>query len=111
MSTGPPASSLKDVRLPRTHLSGMVKAGTYLTGRGKEFWFVTRGRRFPVLGVDGEQQPCRSIILTVNNNERLKDEIISKMRQGAGPAPFHARRWLCSIAERGHFFGNSVVPD
>ena len=32
--------------MPVTFIPGVIKAGTYLTNRGKEFWYVTRKNRF-----------------------------------------------------------------
>jgi hypothetical protein len=44
-----PPPTWKQLRLPGTHLPGLVKAGTYLTHRGWEFWYLTRkGRSQPV---------------------------------------------------------------
>jgi hypothetical protein len=30
--------------MPGTNIPGIIKAGTYFTNRGKEFWYITRGR-------------------------------------------------------------------
>ncbi|RJR15045.1 hypothetical protein C4579_03185 [Candidatus Microgenomates bacterium] len=35
-----------ELRLPGTFLPGVIKAGTYYTTRGKEYWFVTRWRKY-----------------------------------------------------------------
>jgi hypothetical protein len=44
-----PPPTWKQLRLPGTHLPGLIKAGTYLTNRGWEFWYLTRnGRQHPV---------------------------------------------------------------
>jgi hypothetical protein len=40
-----PPSTLKHVRAPGTYVPGLIKAGSYYTSRGREFWFVTRGGR------------------------------------------------------------------
>lgn len=37
-----PVSSWKELKLPGSFVPGVIKAGTYLTPRGKEFWSVTR---------------------------------------------------------------------
>ncbi len=39
---GKPQSSWLDLRVPGTLLPGFIKAGTFYTRRGKEFWYVTR---------------------------------------------------------------------
>lgn len=72
-------SSLKDARMPGTHLPGIIKAGTYLTTRGKEFWYTTRKKQFLVLELDDEKQPYKRIILSINNNVGLKNHINSKI--------------------------------
>ena len=44
-----PPPTWKQLRLPGTHLPGLIKAGSYLTNRGWEFWCLTRnGRQHPV---------------------------------------------------------------
>jgi hypothetical protein len=39
---GGPKSSWFDLRIPGTFLPGFIKAGTFYTRRGREFWYVTR---------------------------------------------------------------------
>lgn len=48
VSLGKPQSSWKELRVPGTMLPGVIKAGTYLTNRGKEFWYVSRTNKFPI---------------------------------------------------------------
>jgi hypothetical protein len=44
-----PATRWTDLRMPGTEVPGVIKAGTYRTSRGREFWYVTRrGRAHPV---------------------------------------------------------------
>jgi hypothetical protein len=44
-----PPPTWKAVRLPGTSIPGLITAGSYYTGRGWEFWYVTRtGRRHPI---------------------------------------------------------------
>lgn len=40
ISTGNPKSSWFDLRVPGTFLPGLIKAGTFYTRRGREFWYV-----------------------------------------------------------------------
>jgi hypothetical protein len=40
-----PPPTLKQLRAPGTHVPGLIKAGSYYTSRGKEFWFVTFRRK------------------------------------------------------------------
>ncbi|MGB3292815.1 MAG: hypothetical protein WBB01_07515 [Phormidesmis sp.] len=35
-----PATTWKELRAPGTHLPGLIKAGTYYTERGREFWYA-----------------------------------------------------------------------
>lgn len=36
-----PKQTWKEIRLPGTFLPGVIKAGTYYSGRGKEYWYFT----------------------------------------------------------------------
>ena len=38
-----PEPRLLEVRVPGTFIPGVIKAGTYWTRAGKEFWYVRRG--------------------------------------------------------------------
>lgn len=40
-----PESGWLDLKFPGTFLPGFIKAGTYLTKRGKEFWYTTKNRQ------------------------------------------------------------------
>ena len=80
VSTNPPTSSPKDIKMPGTHIPGIIKAGTFLTDRGKEFWYVTRKKSFLVLAVASRKYPYKRIILSVDNNEDLNSKIISRMQ-------------------------------
>ena len=42
------------IKMPGTHLPGIIKAGTYYTNRGKEFWYLTRGNEVLRLELQGE---------------------------------------------------------
>src|SRR3989338_6268781 len=44
-----PKTSWEELRSPGSFFPGLIKAGTYYTGRGKEFWYVTRKRRSVVV--------------------------------------------------------------
>lgn len=43
-----PRSTWRDLRIPGTFFPGLIKAGTYFTPRGREFWYVTRFQNEPV---------------------------------------------------------------
>lgn len=42
ISTTHPQSSWFDLKVPGTFFPGLIKAGTFYTRRGREFWYVTR---------------------------------------------------------------------
>jgi hypothetical protein len=62
-----PAQSFKELRIPGTFIPGLIKAGTYLTERGREFWYVTRKKKF--LTVELKKGFYKRIILSVNENQ------------------------------------------
>lgn len=62
-----PRPTWKEVKAPGTMLPGMIKAGTYYTGRGKEFWYAKRGKKFLVLELRNERY--KRVILGVPNNK------------------------------------------
>ncbi|GKS67560.1 hypothetical protein YTPLAS73_11070 [Nitrosarchaeum sp.] len=68
-----PKQSWKEIRCPGTFLPGMIKAGTYLTDRGKEFWYVTRKNHHIVIEL--KQGFYNRIILSVNK------DVINKIKK------------------------------
>jgi len=64
---------IKQIRAPGTFFPGLIKAGTYFTGRGKEFWYVTRKNTF--LTLELEKGFYKRIILSINDNEIIKEKI------------------------------------
>lgn len=73
VSTEEPRHSWTDVRMPGTFLPGVIKAGTYYTDRGKEFWYVTRLGRYLTLELENEFY--RRIVLSVDQNQLWADRI------------------------------------
>ena len=67
VTTAKPQSSWKDLRSPGTFLPGVIRAGTYYTERGKEFWYVTKDRNYLVIELKDE--PYQRIILNADDNE------------------------------------------
>jgi len=62
----------KEVRAPGTHLPGVIKAGSYYTPRGKEFWYVTdKG----VVVLELENEPYQRIILSIDENKEWAERI------------------------------------
>jgi len=61
-----------ETRAPGMHVPGAVKAGTYNTPRGREFWYVTdKG----VLVLELEDELYKRIILSVDGNQEWADRI------------------------------------
>ena len=51
-----PVTSWKELRVPGSFVPGLIKAGTYYTPRGKEFWYVTRwGKQFVTIELQSER--------------------------------------------------------
>lgn len=71
--TEEPPSSWTDVRLPGTFFPGIIKAGTYYTDRGKEFWYATRSGRYLVLELENEFY--KKIVLTLDQNQVWAERI------------------------------------
>lgn len=65
-TTEEPQSSWTDIRAPGTHLPGVIKAGTYYTRRGREFWYVT-AQSF--LSLELREEPYQKIVLTTEHNQ------------------------------------------
>ena len=87
ITTDEPASSWTEIRAPGTYFPGMIKAGTYYTNRGKEFWYVTRSRDYLVL--DLKDEPFKRIILTLEHNE-LWQERINESKLASEPSSDHS---------------------
>ncbi len=76
--TDVPAKLPHDLRFPGTFFPVLIKAGTYLTNRGKEFWYTTRNKKF--LCIELKQGFYKRIILSVNENESVKNKILKKIK-------------------------------
>jgi hypothetical protein len=72
-TTDEPHSNWSEIRAPGTFLPGVIKAGTYYTKRGKEFWYVTADRDYLILELHDE--PYRQIVITIPNNLSWCDRI------------------------------------
>jgi hypothetical protein len=65
-TTEEPQSSWMELRAPGTFLPGIIKAGTYYTRQGKEFWYVTKDTDYLVLELKDES--FKRIILTIDQS-------------------------------------------
>lgn len=68
-----PDINWKEVRLPGTSIPGVIKAGTYYTEAGREFWYVTRDDRFLTLELTDEFY--KKIVLTLDDNQAWANQI------------------------------------
>jgi hypothetical protein len=73
VTTEEPLSNWAELRAPGTFLPGVIKAGTYYTSRGKEFWYVTRSKDY--LTLDLRDEPYRRIILTLDYSQVWAERI------------------------------------
>ncbi|MEB3830809.1 hypothetical protein [Phormidium sp. CCY1219] len=73
-----PPSHWAEIRVPGTYFPGLIKAGTYYTPRGKEFWFVTRDKDYLVLEL--REEPYQKMVFTVDDNQYWIDKIIAQIQ-------------------------------
>jgi len=62
----------REIRAPGTYLPGVIKAGTYYTPRGREFWYVTEKG---VLVLELENETYKRIVLSIDDNEEWAERI------------------------------------
>lgn len=67
VTSAEPQSNWAEIRAPGTFLPGIIKAGTYYTSRGKEFWYVTKERDYLTLELQDEDY--KRMIFTIDNSE------------------------------------------
>lgn len=65
-TTDEPQSNWAEIRAPGTCLPGVIKAGTYYSKRGKEFWYVTSDRDY--LTLELQDEPFQRIVITIPDN-------------------------------------------
>lgn len=66
VTTAEPQSNWSEIRAPGTFLPGVIKAGTYYSKRGKEFWYVTADKDYLTLELHDESY--RRVIITIPDN-------------------------------------------
>ena len=67
---GLPKSTWWEVKMPGSFIPGVIKAGTFITRQGKEFWSVTRwGKQHITIELDHEKY--RRIILALPMGELI----------------------------------------
>jgi len=67
VSTTLPIGTWREVRAPGTFVPGMIKAGTYYTERGREFWYVVPSQT--VLCMDIREDYYKRIVLSLPDSE------------------------------------------
>lgn len=72
-----PLSSTREIKMPGTHIPGIIKAGTYRTRGRRDFWYATRKMPYLVLELDEDKQPYRRIVLSADDADGLKNIINS----------------------------------
>jgi hypothetical protein len=81
VTTAEPQSDWAEIRAPGTFLPGVIKAGTYYSKRGKEFWYVTSDKDYLTLELHDE--PYRRIVITIPDRivwaERI-DRALNELR-------------------------------
>ncbi len=73
VTTDEPLSNWAEIRAPGTFLPGVIKAGTYYTRQGKEFWYVTRDKDYLTLNLKDESY--KRIIITIDHNQEWMERI------------------------------------
>jgi len=73
VTTAKPESSWKELRAPGSNFPGVIKAGTYYTKRGKEFWFVCKDSDYLVIELEDESY--KRIILNVDDNQSWQQRL------------------------------------
>lgn len=53
---------IREIRVPGMFLPRVIKAGTYYSNRGKEYWYRTRPKRYPVV-VQLENESYKRLII------------------------------------------------
>ena len=68
-----PLPTWKEIRCPGTFLPCVIKAGTYYTKRGKEFWCVARGK--DTLRIELNSEWFARLVLGTDGGKSWKDRI------------------------------------
>lgn len=77
ITTSIPQNSWWDLRAPGTLVPGVIKAGTYYTKRGKEFWYAVRGSERGFFQIELKENSYKWIILLIKDNEKWAHTITS----------------------------------
>lgn len=73
ITTELPKPTWEEIKAPGTMIPGLIKAGTYYTEKGKQFWFVTKGKG--ILNIKLKNESYQRIILGIDNNVKWAKKI------------------------------------
>ena len=73
--TALPRTTWKELRAPGTFLPGVIKAGTYYTDRGKEFWYAVRSRKDNPLTIELTGASYRRLVVTIDDAANWAERI------------------------------------
>jgi hypothetical protein len=73
VTTEKPSGSGLQYKLPGTAIPGLLKAGTYYSDRGREFWYVTGDRHYLVLELKDEFY--QRVVLSLDQNEAWAERL------------------------------------
>lgn len=73
ISTDKPSSDWRELRIPGTYLPGVIKAGTYYTPQGRDFWYVVGDRNYLTLML--QNYDYQRLILTFEDNLIWRDRL------------------------------------
>ena len=73
VTTLKPKQTWKEIKAPGTFIPGLIKAGTYYTDKGREFWFVTKGKK--ILNLELKNESYKRIILGLDSNVKWAKKI------------------------------------
>jgi hypothetical protein len=74
VTTAKPQKHRRELRAPGSFFPGVIKAGTYYTDQGKEFWYVTQDGNY--LTLELRDEPYQRIILTLENNDHWQQTLL-----------------------------------
>ncbi len=73
VTTEKPKPTWKEIKAPGTFIPGLIKAGTYYTDSGKQFWYVTKGKG--ILNIELKNESYKRIVLGLDNNVKWAKKI------------------------------------
>ncbi|MFC1638762.1 hypothetical protein ACFL26_00645 [Patescibacteria group bacterium] len=82
VSEGIPEPRLLEMRVPGTYIPGVLKAGTFWTRGGKEFWYVRRGQPEYMTIELREDAPFRRVVLSLDEGESVRIRELTRPRAG-----------------------------